>query len=74
MKTENRVINDGCKWQIIEKLSEVNPDIRVSVLTEALIVEAIDLGDLTYLVVTSENGQTILEADLESNKQGDRLH
>ena len=56
MKTENRVINDGCKWQIIEKLSEVNPDIRVSVLTEALIVEAIDLGDLTYLVVTSENG------------------
>jgi len=55
VKTENGVVYNSCKGQIIKKLSKVDPDIRVSVLAETLVVEAIDLSNLTHLVVSSQD-------------------
>jgi hypothetical protein len=68
MKTENSVVYNCSKWKVIKELSKVNPNIWVSVFTKAFIIEAINLCNLTNLVITSQNGDSVLESDLQSNQ------
>jgi len=74
METENGILDDGGERQHVEQIRVVFPHIRVPVLSEALVVKAVDLGDLSRLVVTTQDGDAILETDLEADQQGDRLH
>jgi len=69
MEAENLVFNYGGKWQVIEKLCELFPDVCVTVLPQALIIETIYLCNLSTFVISSEDGQSIFEADLQSNKE-----
>ena len=41
METEYLTLDDSSQWQIIEELSESFPYIGISVLSQALIVEAV---------------------------------
>lgn len=41
MKTENLVFHDGGQWQKVEQLRENFPNVCISILPQALIVEAI---------------------------------
>lgn len=59
MEAENTSLDNGSERKIVEEGCEVQPDIRISVLSEALIVEAVDLGDLLTFMVTSEDGNSI---------------
>ena len=58
VQTEDLVVDQSGKRQIVEQICEVFPDVRVTVLAQALVVEAVDLGDLAGLVVTTEDGYT----------------
>jgi len=69
MEAENCVVYNCSERQVIEKLCEVNPDIRISVLSEALIVEAINLRNLTHLVVTPKNSKSVVEPDFEGDEK-----
>jgi len=69
VEAENSVINNCSKGKIIEQLSEVNPDVGVTVLAQAFVIEAIDLGDLTDFMVSSQDGYSVLEARLQSDKE-----
>ena len=69
MKAENGVIDDSSQRKIIKQLSEVNPDIGVSILPQALVIEPVDLGDLSYFVITSQNSYSVLKSDFQSNQQ-----
>jgi hypothetical protein len=69
MEAEDSVVDNSCERKVVEQLSEVNPDIGVTVLPQALVIETVDLGDLTDFMVTSENSQSVLEAHLQSNEQ-----
>lgn len=73
MKTEYLIVDERRKRQVIEQISEVFPDVGVPVLPQALVVEAIDLCDLARFVVASKDGDARWVADLECNKEGDRL-
>lgn len=53
METEYGVVYDSGQRQIVEQLCEVDPDVWVSVLAKALVVEAVDLSNLAHLVVSS---------------------
>lgn len=53
VETEDLAFNYGSEGEQVEEISEVLPHIGVAVLAEAFIVEAIDLGDLSGLVVAS---------------------
>lgn len=64
MEAEDSVIDNSCQGKVVEQLSEVNPDIGVAVLPQALVIETVHLGDLTDFMVTSENSQSVLEAHL----------
>lgn len=50
------------------------PDIRISVFTQTLIVETVNLRDLSRLVVASQDGDSLWVSNLQGYEQGDRLH
>ena len=74
MQTEDTATNDSCQREVIEKASEFLPNFCVSVLTETLIVESIDLSDLLGLVVTTKDCDPIWETNLHANQKADGLN
>mmetsp|Transcript_28437 Transcript_28437/g.82252 ORF Transcript_28437/g.82252 Transcript_28437/m.82252 type:complete len:203 (-) Transcript_28437:253-861(-) len=71
---EDLVLNDGRKAEIVKDLRAVPPNIDAAVLAQALVVEAVDLGDLPTLVVAADEGDAIGVADLEGQKEEEGLH
>ena len=67
MKTENLVFNFGSQWQVVEQISQELPNVCVPVLAHALVIEAIDLGDLAALVVAPEDCDSVSVAHLEAD-------
>lgn len=73
VEAEDLVVDKGGEWEVVEEVGEVLPDVGVAVLAEALVVEAVDLGDLAGLVVSTEDGDALWVADLEGNEESDGL-
>lgn len=71
MQAEDLVLDQGGKWEEIEEVGEVLPDVRVAIFAQALVIEAIDLGDLSRFVVATENGDALRVSDLESYEESD---
>lgn len=71
MQAEDLVLDKSGKREEVEEVGEVFPDICITVLSEAFVVETIDLGDLAGLVIATENGDALGVANFESNEKGD---
>lgn len=69
MEAEDLVVDEGGKRKVVKEICEVFPNVGVAILSEALIVEAIDLGDLAGFVITTEYGDALGVSDLESNEE-----
>jgi len=54
MNAKDFAFNDSTNTKVVENFSTVFPRVGVSILSNGLIVEAIDGGNLSGLVVTSE--------------------
>ena len=74
MKAEELILDDSSEREEVKELGETFPDIRVSVFSAALIVEAINLGNLPRLMVASQDGDSIFVPDFEGNQEGDCFH
>ena len=74
MKAEDLVIDEGSERKIVEKVCKVLPDVGIAVFAKTLVVESVNLGDLTRFVVSSEDGDALGIADFEGNEEGDGLH
>lgn len=74
VKAEDLIIDQGSEGEVIEEVGEVFPDIRIAILPEALIVEAIDLSDLAGFVVATEDCDSLGVSDFEGNEQCDGLN
>lgn len=59
-------INDGGQGQIVEYLSAVSPDSDRTILAETLVVETVDLGDLSGLMVSSNQCYPVWVTHLRS--------
>lgn len=73
MEAENIVLNDSGERQVVEEGGEVLPHIGVTVLSEALIIETVNLGDLLALVVSSEDSDSTWVPYLAADQEGDSL-
>ena len=67
MQAENLVLYNGRKWQIIEEVRQVLPHVGISILAETLVIEAVHLRDLSTLVIAPQNGNSVLEAHLQTD-------
>jgi hypothetical protein len=43
VEAEDLALNDSSQWQVVEEFSEGLPDVRVSILSQTLIIEAIPI-------------------------------
>jgi hypothetical protein len=66
MYTENFTINDGREDQKVEDLTAGLPDRRIAIFLLTLFVEAIDLGDLTGFVVSTDKCDLVGIPSIES--------
>ena len=73
VEAEDGVVDDSRQRQVVEQLGELLPNVRVSILAQAFVVEAVHLGDLARLVVASQDRDSVPVADLERDKQSDSL-
>lgn len=71
MQTENSIGDNSSHWKVVKGISEVLPDVGVSVLSETLIVKPIDLGDLATFVVSPQNSDAISVPNLQGYKKCD---
>ena len=47
MNTENLSFYDCCKRKVVKSISEIGPDIMISIFFGDLIIESIDSGDVS---------------------------
>jgi hypothetical protein len=73
VEAEYLVVDKGSEGEVIEEVGEVLPYAGVAVLSETLIVKAVDLGNLAGFVVASEDGDALRVSDFESNEECDGL-
>jgi hypothetical protein len=60
MQAEYFLFNHSGQGKIIKEVSEVFPHICVAILSQTLIIETIHLRDLTRLMISTEDGNTVL--------------
>ncbi len=65
MHAEDLIIDDGGQGEVVEYLGAVAPYIDGAVLAKALVVEAVDLGDLPGLMVPSDQPYSIRVTNLQ---------
>lgn len=56
VEAEDLIVDEGGEGEVVEEVGEVLPNIGVAVLAEALVVKAVNLGDLARLVIPAEDG------------------
>lgn len=69
VEAEDSVLHDGRHGEVVEGVGEVLPYVGVAVLSEAFVVEAVDLGDLATLVVAPEDGDAMTVPNLERHEE-----
>ena len=74
MDTKDATVDDGPKGKVVKDFTTPSPDVTASVLALTLIVKAIDLGDLSRLVVASYEGDSFGIPDLESQQKKKRFN
>jgi hypothetical protein len=73
VEAEDLIFDQGGERKEVEKVGEVLPHVRISVLSETLVIEAIDLSDLTRFVVATEDSDALRISDFESYEKSDSL-
>ena len=74
MNAEDLIVDDSCYGEEVEDLSKGSPDVERSILFDALVVESVDLGDESGLVVASEQSYSVSVPHLEGQQQEEGLN
>ena len=69
VNAEHSTVDNGGEVKVVEHLTAALPDVGIAVFALALVVEAIDLGDLSRLVVSSEQCDSGWMSRLERHEE-----
>ena len=67
------VFDEGGERKVIKEVGEVSPNVGVAVFSQALVIEAVHLRDLSGFMVSAEDSDTVPETQLECYEEGDSL-
>ena len=73
MRTENSSLDQRGQRKTIERVGKVFPHVRVTVHAKTLVVESVHLCDLSALVISSRQGNTIRISYFHAHQQRHRL-
>lgn len=73
MGAKDLSLDDCCERQVVKEFSQHFPDVVVLVLAHTFVIESIVLSDASGLVVASEDGETFLVPDFETEEEADSL-
>lgn len=71
MQAENLVVDESGEGEVVKEVGEVFPHIRVSILSKAFVIKAVNLSNLARLVIAPKDGDTLGIADLKCDKKRD---
>jgi hypothetical protein len=74
VKTENLVFDESSEGKVVEKVGEVFPHVGIAIFAETFVIESVDLCDLSGLVVSTEDGNTLRVTDLQGDQEGHCLN
>jgi len=74
MNTEYLVINNSRKGQKIKYFGAITPHINWAILSEAFVIKAVNLGNLSWFVVASDKGDSISISYFKRQQQKECLH
>lgn len=64
MQAEYLSVNECGEGQIVEQISKVFPHVGIPIFAQTLVVESVDLRDLTGFVVAAQDGDSFSVANL----------
>lgn len=73
MHAQHTVVDYGSDGQVVEEFAARLPRIRVAILVHALVVEAVDLRDLSRLVIAAQQRDAVRIFGLEQEQLSDGL-
>ena len=74
MHTKYLIINNRRQRQKVKNLCTIAPNVDRAIFSEALIIESINLSDLSTFVVSSNKCYSVLVANFECQKQKECLN
>jgi len=74
MDTQNLSFNDSCDGEVIKEVSGVLPGVDVSILSLTLLIEAVELSNLSGFVISSKKGDSARVFYLEAKEKLDGLY
>jgi len=74
METEDLTVHQGSQRKIVKQIGEIFPNIGIAILPQTLVIKSIDLGDLSALMITTEDGDAAAKPHLESDEESDSLN
>ena len=73
MDTKYTAVNDRTESQIIKYFATVAPDVCWTILALTLVIETVDLSDLSGLVITTDEGDAVWIADFVRKQEEECL-
>ena len=73
MNAKDLSLNDSCKRKVVKSISEIVPYIMVAILFGNFVVEAVNCGDVSRLVISSQQYYCLRIFELIQKKQQNRL-
>ena len=68
MNTEDLIVDHSCQRQVVENFCAVAPNIYRAIFSEALIIETVNLCDLSTLMITSDKRDPLWVSHLKKSR------